>query len=109
MLRNGEEFVWWKCVLCCLRTLPSALIFKEKFSVKFSTVKMHSVEELGTNVPAFLAKLWKLVEDPETNDLICWSSVCNKQSQISLSSNHAFVKLIFTYCFYHVELERNCS
>ncbi|GLH11421.1 Heat shock factor protein [Gryllus bimaculatus] len=34
---------------------------------------MHSVEELGTNVPAFLAKLWKMVEDSETNDLICWS------------------------------------
>jgi heat shock transcription factor 1 len=41
---------------------------------------MHSVEEMGTNVPAFLAKLWKLVEDPETSDLICWSSVCNKQT-----------------------------
>ncbi|XP_021937953.1 heat shock factor protein isoform X2 [Zootermopsis nevadensis] len=34
---------------------------------------MRSVEELGTNVPAFLAKLWNIVEDPETNDLICWS------------------------------------
>lgn len=86
-------------MLCCLHTLQSALIFKEKFSVKFSTVKMHSVEELGTNVPAFLAKLWKLVEDPETNDLICWSTVCNKQSQISLSSNQEFVKLIFIIVF----------
>ena len=109
MLRNGEVLGWLKCLLCCLYTLPSALIFKEKFSAKFSTVKMHSVEELGTNVPAFLAKLWKLVEDPETNDLICWSSVCNKQPQISLSSNHAFVKLIYIYCFNHIELERNCS
>uniref|UniRef100_A0A8C5JLK3 Uncharacterized protein n=1 Tax=Junco hyemalis TaxID=40217 RepID=A0A8C5JLK3_JUNHY len=27
------------------------------------------------NVPAFLTKLWTLVEDPETNHLICWSSV----------------------------------
>lgn len=34
---------------------------------------MHSLTEVGTNVPAFLAKLWKLVEDPETNDLICWN------------------------------------
>jgi heat shock transcription factor 1 len=41
---------------------------------------MHSVEEMGTNVPAFLAKLWKIVEDPETNELICWSSVCNEQT-----------------------------
>ncbi|XP_025266254.1 heat shock factor protein 1 isoform X2 [Camponotus floridanus] len=34
---------------------------------------MHTVAELGTGVPAFLAKLWKLVEDPETDNLICWS------------------------------------
>lgn len=27
----------------------------------------------GSNVPAFLAKLWSLVEDPETDPLICWS------------------------------------
>ncbi|KAF5907657.1 heat shock factor protein 4, partial [Clarias magur] len=26
------------------------------------------------NVPAFLTKLWTLVEDPETNHLICWSA-----------------------------------
>ncbi|XP_042321506.1 heat shock factor protein 1 isoform X2 [Sceloporus undulatus] len=27
----------------------------------------------GSNVPAFLTKLWTLVEDPETDALICWS------------------------------------
>ncbi|KAM9387942.1 heat shock factor protein 1 isoform 3-T3 [Phaethornis superciliosus] len=27
----------------------------------------------GNNVPAFLTKLWTLVEDPETDSLICWS------------------------------------
>ncbi|XP_075216525.1 heat shock factor isoform X2 [Lycorma delicatula] len=34
---------------------------------------MHSISEFGANVPAFLAKLWKMVEDPSTNDLILWS------------------------------------
>ncbi|XP_072757190.1 heat shock factor protein isoform X2 [Anoplolepis gracilipes] len=34
---------------------------------------MHTVTELGTGVPAFLAKLWRLVEDPETDNMICWS------------------------------------
>jgi len=29
----------------------------------------------ASNVPAFLTKLWTLVEDPETNHLICWSTV----------------------------------
>ncbi|TRY91279.1 hypothetical protein DNTS_035675 [Danionella cerebrum] len=28
---------------------------------------------MGNNVPAFLTKLWTLVEDPETDPLICWS------------------------------------
>ncbi|XP_068595091.1 heat shock factor protein 4 [Brachionichthys hirsutus] len=28
----------------------------------------------ASNVPAFLTKLWTLVEDPETNHLICWST-----------------------------------
>ncbi|TTP27314.1 Heat shock factor protein 1 [Bagarius yarrelli] len=27
----------------------------------------------GNNVPAFLTKLWTLVDDPETDPLICWS------------------------------------
>ncbi|XP_073845047.1 heat shock factor isoform X4 [Musca autumnalis] len=34
---------------------------------------MHTFGETGAGVPAFLAKLWRLVEDPETNNLICWS------------------------------------
>ncbi|XP_063703242.1 heat shock factor protein isoform X2 [Culicoides brevitarsis] len=35
---------------------------------------MHTFGDTGTGVPAFLAKLWRLVEDPETNDLIYWST-----------------------------------
>lgn len=35
---------------------------------------MHTFAETGAGVPAFLAKLWRLVEDPETNDLISWST-----------------------------------
>uniref|UniRef100_A0AAG5DH26 HSF-type DNA-binding domain-containing protein n=1 Tax=Anopheles atroparvus TaxID=41427 RepID=A0AAG5DH26_ANOAO len=35
---------------------------------------MHTFSETGTGVPAFLAKLWRLVEDAETNDLISWST-----------------------------------
>uniref|UniRef100_A0A8C7PS99 Heat shock transcription factor 1a n=1 Tax=Oncorhynchus mykiss TaxID=8022 RepID=A0A8C7PS99_ONCMY len=27
----------------------------------------------GSNVPAFLMKLWTLIEDPDTDPLICWS------------------------------------
>ncbi|XP_055854707.1 heat shock factor protein isoform X1 [Episyrphus balteatus] len=34
---------------------------------------MHTFSDTGAGVPAFLAKLWRLVEDPETNNLICWS------------------------------------
>ncbi|MEQ2315046.1 stress-responsive transcription factor hsf1, partial [Ameca splendens] len=28
----------------------------------------------ASNVPAFLTKLWTLVENPDTNHLICWST-----------------------------------
>uniref|UniRef100_H3DLC5 Heat shock transcription factor 1 n=1 Tax=Tetraodon nigroviridis TaxID=99883 RepID=H3DLC5_TETNG len=31
----------------------------------------------GSNVPAFLTKLWTLVEDPDTDPLICWSKTGN--------------------------------
>lgn len=35
---------------------------------------MHTMEVGTANVPAFLTKLWKLVEDPTYCDLISWSS-----------------------------------
>lgn len=34
---------------------------------------MHSFESSSSNVPAFLVKLWKLVEDPACNDLIAFT------------------------------------
>ncbi|XP_054711194.1 heat shock factor protein 1-like [Uloborus diversus] len=34
---------------------------------------MHSFETTQSNVPAFLVKLWKLVEDTSCDDLIAWS------------------------------------
>lgn len=36
---------------------------------------MRSVVEIGASVPAFLGKLWKMVNDTETNHLISWSPV----------------------------------
>lgn len=36
---------------------------------------MHTVGDATSSVPAFLGKLWKLVEDPSTNHLISWNSV----------------------------------
>ena len=46
----------------------------EKGAIKLKE-GMHTFSETGAGVPAFLAKLWRLVEDPETNNLICWSKV----------------------------------
>lgn len=40
---------------------------------------MHTFSENSTGVPAFLAKLWRLVEDEETNNLIYWSAVSSFQ------------------------------
>lgn len=33
-------------------------------------------ENNTTNIPAFLVKLWKMVNDPNIDHLICWSEVC---------------------------------
>ncbi|XP_057379463.1 heat shock factor protein-like isoform X5 [Daphnia carinata] len=35
---------------------------------------MHTVGDATSSVPAFLGKLWKLVEDPSTNHLISWNA-----------------------------------
>ncbi|XP_037953778.1 heat shock factor protein [Teleopsis dalmanni] len=35
---------------------------------------MHTFNDMSAGVPAFLAKLWRLVEDPDTNNLICWGN-----------------------------------
>lgn len=32
-------------------------------------------EYTTTNIPAFLSKLWTLVEDPKYNELIAWDPV----------------------------------
>ncbi|XP_076850157.1 heat shock factor protein 1 isoform X2 [Brachyhypopomus gauderio] len=41
--------------------------------MEFHTPGAGGVLVTGSNVPAFLTKLWTLVEDPETDVLICWS------------------------------------
>ena len=33
--------------------------------------------QLASNVPAFLGKLWKMVDDPDTDYLISWSDEGN--------------------------------
>jgi heat shock transcription factor 1 len=46
---------------------------------------MHPFGDNGqqSGVPAFLAKLWRLVEDTETNNLIAWSSVSMQNGEFS--------------------------
>ncbi|XP_055074947.1 heat shock factor protein 1 isoform X2 [Misgurnus anguillicaudatus] len=41
--------------------------------MEYHSVGPGGVMVTGNNVPAFLTKLWTLVEDPETDLLICWS------------------------------------
>lgn len=50
---------------------------------------MHTFSENSSGVPAFLAKLWRLVEDEETNNLIYWSSVSKLiQSKVKISKKY---------------------
>ncbi len=71
---------------------------------------------LASNVPAFLAKLWKMVDDPETDQMISWgetgnSFVIHNQSDFTQSmlpyyykhSNMAsFVRQLNMYGFHKV-------
>ncbi|XP_026145496.1 heat shock factor protein 1 isoform X2 [Carassius auratus] len=41
--------------------------------MEYHSVGPGGVMVSGSNVPAFLTKLWTLVEDPDTDPLICWS------------------------------------
>ncbi|XP_051991411.1 heat shock factor protein 1-like isoform X2 [Xyrauchen texanus] len=41
--------------------------------MEYHSVGPGGVIVTGNNVPAFLTKLWTLVEDPDTDPLICWS------------------------------------
>lgn len=43
--------------------------------MEYHSVGPGGVMVSGSNVPAFLTKLWTLVEDPDTDPLICWSPV----------------------------------
>ncbi|XP_031141465.2 heat shock factor protein 2 isoform X2 [Sander lucioperca] len=62
------------------------------FVVEFFKMKHNS------NVPAFLVKLWTLVEDADTNEFICWSQEGN--SFLVLDEQH-FAKEILPKFFKH--------
>lgn len=57
--------------------------------------KMHTFSENSSGVPAFLAKLWRLVEDEETNNLIYWSAVSN----IYMNKFYFKASIIITYFY----------
>ncbi|XP_077542083.1 uncharacterized protein LOC144154876 isoform X1 [Haemaphysalis longicornis] len=59
---------------------------------------MHTTEVGVNNVPAFLVKLWKLVEDEKCNNLISWSS--NGQSFI-IHNQTQFAKELLPLYFKH--------
>nr|1HKS_A Chain A, HEAT-SHOCK TRANSCRIPTION FACTOR [Drosophila melanogaster]1HKT_A Chain A, HEAT-SHOCK TRANSCRIPTION FACTOR [Drosophila melanogaster] len=52
----------------------------------------------GSGVPAFLAKLWRLVDDADTNRLICWT----KDGQSFVIQNQAqFAKELLPLNYKH--------
>ena len=50
---------------------------KVKATKIFYCCNMYNFSDMGSNnnVPAFLTKLWTLVEDTSTDDMICWDPV----------------------------------
>ena len=64
---------------------------------------MHSVGDSSSTVPAFLGKLWKLVEDPTTDNLINWNSVFQS---IKFVFTHFF---LFLRCFFYFPVSERCE
>lgn len=78
---------------------------------------MHTFSENSSGVPAFLAKLWRLVEDEETNNLIYWSAVSRnslaikstitkhkKQNNTKFNDNNSVQSVLAKVC---VSLQRS--
>ncbi|KAK7497650.1 hypothetical protein BaRGS_00011045 [Batillaria attramentaria] len=62
---------------------------------------LYSVQEntgSGSNVPAFLMKLWTLVEDPSTDEIICWDP--NGQT-FHIYDQSRFAHEVLPYYFKH--------
>ncbi|KAJ8983523.1 hypothetical protein NQ317_012014 [Molorchus minor] len=56
---------------------------------------MQPIGENTTNIPAFLGKLWKMVNDPSTDHLICWSPAGN--SFVIQNQAHFWYELLPLY------------
>jgi len=54
--------------------------------------------QIGGNVPAFLAKLWKMVDNPETDPLISWSDGGNS---FIIKNPPEFTKSMLPYYYKH--------
>lgn len=67
---------------------------------------MHTFSDNSTGVPAFLAKLWRLVEDEETNNLIYWNTVSNKKIDVNVIERKRFC--FFFLIFFSEEQLRFC-
>lgn len=64
---------WDKWYFACY---SDSELFSYKEAKRFETfIKMQPLTENAVNIPAFLSKLWKMVNDPGTDHLICWSPV----------------------------------
>lgn len=62
-----------------------------------NALKMQPLAENAVNVPAFLNKLWKMVNDPGTDHLICWSPVSDMCFTFAYIQGISQVMLLFTY------------
>jgi len=51
-----------------------------------------------TNVPAFLAKLWKMVENPDTDDYICWTE---DGTSFRIRDQSQFASALLPYYYKH--------
>jgi len=55
-------------------------------------------QQASGNVPAFLAKLWKMVDNPDTDSLICWTEEGNS---FCIKNQPEFARSLLPYYYKH--------
>jgi len=58
-------------------------------------------QQASANVPAFLAKLWKMVDDPSTDDMIAWSA---EGTSFVIHNQAAFAQTLLPFYYKHSNL-----
>ncbi|GCC29515.1 hypothetical protein chiPu_0007957 [Chiloscyllium punctatum] len=89
---------WFPPTACVEHGLQKQTVLNANSPTVLGSKQLQSSQQQNCNVPAFLSKLWTLVEDPGTDDLISWS---RNGTCFQVSNERRFAKEILPMYFKH--------